>query len=64
MKWKLERIYWHSKGLCWSWLQIRKAVYYSGNQVVWGWGRIALVFERRKWVRSANAGDQERRYEK
>lgn len=55
MKWKLERIDWHSKGLCWSWLKIRKSVYYSGNQVQWSWGRLAFVFERRNWIHSANA---------
>lgn len=58
MKWKLERIDWHSKGLCWSWLKIRKRVYYSGNQVQWSWGRLAFVFERRNWIHPANDKDQ------
>mgnify|MGYP007090092145 CR=1 FL=1 len=46
MKWKFQKIHWHSKGLCWSWLKIRKNVYYSGNQVQFQWGRFAFVFER------------------
>ena len=49
MKWKLERIDWHAKGNCWSWLRIRKMVYYSGNQVQLVWGRIAFVLERKEW---------------
>lgn len=50
MKWKLERIDWHSEGLCWKWTRVTKHVYYSGNQVQIQWGRIAFVFERRVWI--------------
>jgi len=49
MKWKLQRIDWHSKGLCWTWLKIKKHVFYSGNQIQWSWGRISFVFERKVW---------------
>lgn len=50
MKFKLSRIDWHKTGNCWSWLRIRKFTYFSGNQVQWTWGRIAVVFERRQWI--------------
>jgi len=52
MEWKLERIDWHRKGLCWSWVKLRKDTYYFGNQVQWTWGRLTLVFERRIWIYS------------
>jgi hypothetical protein len=52
MKWKFDRWVWHSQGQCWSWLKVRKYVYYCGNQVYLGWGRIALVFSKRKWIYS------------
>lgn len=50
LNWKLERIGWHSRGNCWSWLSVRKFSYYNGNQVQWGWGRISFVFERKNWI--------------
>lgn len=50
MKWKIERIDWHSNGNCWSWLRVRKDVFYSGSQVQITWGRIALVLERKNWI--------------
>jgi len=53
MKWKLQRINWYSKGNCWKWFRIWKAVYYRGNQVQITWGRIALVFERRIWLHTS-----------
>jgi hypothetical protein len=48
--WRLERINWHSRGLCWRWSSIKKFVYYSGNQVQFVWGRVAFVFERKVWM--------------
>lgn len=50
MKFKLERVYCHSKGNCWNWFRIRKSIYYSGNQIQITWGRVAFVFEKKEWV--------------
>jgi hypothetical protein len=50
MTWKLDYIHWHKFGDCWTWSKITKGVFYAGNQVVWRWGRIAFVFERRVWL--------------
>jgi hypothetical protein len=58
MKWKLERIDYHRLGNCWSWLEITKSVYYSGNQIQWTWGRIVIVFERREWTDTTNQTNQ------
>lgn len=61
MKWRLERIDWHSHGNCWSWPRARKYVYYRGNQVQITWGRIALVFERREWSYDRALTEREKR---
>lgn len=62
MKWKIERIVWHSNGNCWNWLRVQKNVYYGGNQVQITWGRLALVLERREWFYGSGAlTDQEKR---
>ena len=50
MKWSFERAAWHRHGQCWSRAKITKHVFYYGNQVLWSWGRIALIFERREWI--------------
>lgn len=50
MKWKFTRIDWHKQGNCWRWSKIYKESFYSGNMIIWGWGRIAVVVENRYWV--------------
>lgn len=55
MKWKLDRINWHSKGNCWRWWRVRRSVYYSGNMATFTWGRITVWFQRREWIHSENA---------
>ena len=49
MNWKLERVNWHKTGNCWTWWRLKTFHFYSGNQFVLNWGRIALTFERKVW---------------
>lgn len=52
MKWKFDRISWHSSGDCWTWRKVIKMTFYAGNEIQLLWGRIAVVFVRREWVRA------------
>ncbi len=47
---KLKRIDWHKHGNCWSPFKITVQRFYLGNMVVVSWWRLAVVFERRKWI--------------